>query len=173
MNSETKNLLLNYLKEASFEEILQFGKDLKSVGISLNSYNNPTPVAVSLIRVKTSEGLKLLVVKRKNAPGIGGFAFPGGYVDYLESAEKASQRETLEETGLNLDPLKFKLVKSSCSLTNNNLLFFCLYDDTLDEEDIDLNFENEEVFCLALVGFDAELVFPLHQDMLQYLKTLL
>jgi len=169
MKPETKKILLDFLKKADFDEILDFAKDLKSVGISLNSYNNPTPIAVSLIRVKTSEGLKFLVVKRKNAPGVGGLAFPGGYVDYLESAEVAACRETREETGLSLNPLKFKLIKSVCSTTNNNLLLFCLYEEVLNLETIDFEFCNEEVFCLQLADKNSSLVFPIHQDMLQLL----
>ena len=43
-------------------------------------------------------GRGVLLVRRKNPPF--GWALPGGFIDYGESAEQAAVRETLEETGL-------------------------------------------------------------------------
>ncbi len=42
----------------------------------------------------------ILLIKRKNEPFRGKFAFPGGFVDYGEDPEKAVLRELKEETNL-------------------------------------------------------------------------
>lgn len=45
-----------------------------------------------------SEGQGILLIERRNPPH--GWALPGGFIDYGESAERAAVREALEETGL-------------------------------------------------------------------------
>lgn len=56
---------------------------------------NPFPtVDVVLYR----EGRGVLLIERRNPPH--GWALPGGFIDYGESAEQAAVREALEETGL-------------------------------------------------------------------------
>ena len=47
---------------------------------------------------------KLLLVKRKNDPFKGYFAFPGGTVSLGENVEDAIRSETLEETNLKVAP---------------------------------------------------------------------
>jgi len=47
--------------------------------------------------------LKVLLVKRKYAPGVGQWAIPGGFVREDESLEEAAMRELNEETGLSKD----------------------------------------------------------------------
>jgi 8-oxo-dGTP diphosphatase len=43
---------------------------------------------------------RLLLIKRRNLPFKGKWAFPGGFVEYGEKTEDAVIREVLEETGL-------------------------------------------------------------------------
>lgn len=43
---------------------------------------------------------RVLMVKRSNDPGKGGWALPAGFVDYDEDPQRAAEREALEETGL-------------------------------------------------------------------------
>lgn len=59
-------------------------------------YKNPYP-AVDVI-IEVPEGVVL--VKRKNPPF--GWALPGGFINYGESAEVAAAREALEEVGLKI-----------------------------------------------------------------------
>ena len=64
------------------------------------TYRNPIPTTDVIIR--TERGVVL--IKRKNPPH--GWAIPGGFVDYGESAERAAVREAREETGLAVENLK-------------------------------------------------------------------
>lgn len=62
-------------------------------------YKNPFPTAD--IIVETGSGIVL--IKRKNPPY--GWAIPGGFIDYGESAEDAARREIREETGIEITGL--------------------------------------------------------------------
>ncbi len=61
---------------------------------------NPIPT-VDII-IETDSGIVL--IKRKNPPY--GWAIPGGFIDYGESAEQAAIREAKEETNLDIMDLK-------------------------------------------------------------------
>jgi ADP-ribose pyrophosphatase YjhB (NUDIX family) len=54
-------------------------------------------VAVTLLA--TDPAGRLLVIRRGIAPGRGGWAFPGGYVDDIEDPAASAAREYREETG--------------------------------------------------------------------------
>lgn len=60
-------------------------------------YRNPFP-CVDIVIYEPACGIVL--IKRKNPPL--GWALPGGFIDYGESAENAARREALEETGLDV-----------------------------------------------------------------------
>lgn len=61
------------------------------------SYNNPIPVAATMIF--NSDFSKVLVGKRSIEPRVGGDALIGGYTDEGETPEMAIRREVGEETG--------------------------------------------------------------------------
>ncbi len=61
---------------------------------------NPIPTVDIIIEI---EG-QIVLIRRKNPPH--GWAIPGGYIDYGESAEDAARREAKEETGLDLVDLR-------------------------------------------------------------------
>ncbi|HEC78621.1 MAG TPA: NUDIX hydrolase [candidate division WOR-3 bacterium] len=63
-------------------------------------YRNPIPT-VDII-IESADGV--ILIKRKNPPY--GWAIPGGFIDYGESAEEAARREAREETGLEIKELK-------------------------------------------------------------------
>lgn len=62
----------------------------------------PRP-AVSAVIVEQG---RVLLIRRGHDPGAGWLTFPGGKVEWGETAEQALIREVLEETGLQVQPLK-------------------------------------------------------------------
>jgi len=69
------------------------------------NYNSPKPVVVLVLRALTPTGdAGVIVVRRGIQPGKGGWAFPGGYVDYQEDWADAAIREAKEELGIDIDP---------------------------------------------------------------------
>src|SRR5579872_2727870 len=50
---------------------------------------------------------KVLLGKRKGSHGAGEYAWPGGHMEYMESFEDCAKRETLEETGLEIQNIRF------------------------------------------------------------------
>ncbi len=57
---------------------------------------NPLPTVDIIIEINE----KIVLIKRRNPPY--GWALPGGFIDYGESAEHAALREAKEETGLDV-----------------------------------------------------------------------
>jgi len=68
-------------------------------GTQIERFKNPYPTADVIVNV----GGKVVLVNRKNVPH--GWAIPGGFIDYGESAEHAAAREIREETGLEITNL--------------------------------------------------------------------
>jgi ADP-ribose pyrophosphatase YjhB (NUDIX family) len=69
-------------------------------GAAVRVYRNPIPTTDVIIRV----GKGIVLIKRKNPPF--GWAIPGGFIDYGESAESAAIREAREETCLDIGDLR-------------------------------------------------------------------
>lgn len=61
---------------------------------------NPVPTVDIIIEIAG----KIVLIKRRNPPF--GWAIPGGFIDYGESAEDAARREVKEETGLDIVNLR-------------------------------------------------------------------
>lgn len=64
------------------------------------AHRNPLPTVDIIIETAG----KIVLIKRKNPPH--GWALPGGFIDYGESAEDAARREAREETGLEITDLR-------------------------------------------------------------------
>ncbi len=86
----------------------ELGQDLESFleEYDTNKYENPS-VTADMIVIQhpkefhtVEEGLKVLMVKRRNHPSIGYWALPGGFVNIREDIDLAAKRELLEETGV-------------------------------------------------------------------------
>ena len=69
-------------------------------GREITLYRNPIPTTDIIIMIDNA----IVLIKRKNPPE--GWALPGGFIDYGESAEAAAKREALEETSLDVTDLK-------------------------------------------------------------------
>ncbi|MFN2260875.1 MAG: NUDIX domain-containing protein [Psychroflexus sp.] len=74
----------------------------------MNQYIKIT--ADAIVFHKNEDEIKLLLIKRKNPPDQGCFAFPGGFVDNQELVIHACQRELEEETGLSIDLEAFQFI---------------------------------------------------------------
>ena len=72
------------------------------------SYNNEIKLAVDAVvfGYSKTEGVSVLLIKRKYPPYKGQWALPGGFVLQKESLEEAVQRELLEETGVKVSYLE-------------------------------------------------------------------
>lgn len=75
-------------------------------------YKNPCSTA-DIIVIRThgelkciEEGLKVLMIKRRNHPSIGFYALPGGFVELEEDLIDAAKRELTEETSLKDIPIE-------------------------------------------------------------------
>lgn len=65
-------------------------------------WNNPIPTVDALIEIYDKNEYKgIVLIDRKNYPY--GWAIPGGFMDYGESAETTAVREAQEETGLQVE----------------------------------------------------------------------
>lgn len=71
------------------------------------TYQHPHPAVTAdcLVFARTEEGMKLLLIQRKNEPCKGKWAFPGGFMDIDETTIDAARRELKEETGLEVGEL--------------------------------------------------------------------
>jgi len=69
-------------------------------GHEIKMYRNPIPTIDIIIRNDAG----VILIKRKNPPL--GWALPGGFIDYGETAESAAKREAKEETGLDISDLE-------------------------------------------------------------------
>jgi len=64
-------------------------------------YTNPFPTVDIIIEIHSKNNFEgIVLIERKNRPY--GWAIPGGFIDYGESAENAAIREAKEETNLDV-----------------------------------------------------------------------
>lgn len=63
-------------------------------------YPRPAMTADSIVFTWNGEKLAVLLIKRKNPPYRGAWAFPGGFMEMSETAEACAFRELKEETGI-------------------------------------------------------------------------
>ena len=95
----------------AFSLYIRVAMELKTTcpacGAPVHTYRNPFPTT----DVVVLRGGRVLLIRRRNPPE--GWALPGGFVDYGESAEAAATRELKEETGLEVVTLRLLGVYSA------------------------------------------------------------
>lgn len=70
------------------------------------TYKYPRPAVTADCVVITNEAEpKVLLIKRRNPPFKGSWAFPGGFMDMDETAEQCAIRELEEEAGLKIEDI--------------------------------------------------------------------
>ncbi len=70
-------------------------------------HENSASVGVSVL---VKNGDRILLEKRQHSHGAGTWGPPGGYIRYGETLEEAAARETMEETGLEISNIKFRVI---------------------------------------------------------------
>lgn len=68
-------------------------------------YPHPAITADCIVFARNGEDTKVLLIKRKNAPCKGYWAFPGGFMNIDETTEETAKRELEEETGLKVNDI--------------------------------------------------------------------
>jgi 8-oxo-dGTP diphosphatase len=68
-------------------------------------HEQPRPL-VGICVVVVRQG-KILLGKRRGSHGAGEYATPGGHLEHLESFAQCTALEVMEETGLQIGPLRF------------------------------------------------------------------
>jgi 8-oxo-dGTP pyrophosphatase MutT (NUDIX family) len=125
------------------------------------SYNNPVPAALAVVRVRRTDGsLALLGIVRKLTPA-GGTAFPGGYIDEMETARMAAARELWEETRLVTDASQWRLLDDRISV-QNRLLVFCEFMFEIPEDLLAEFLPTKEASAVLCLTLDSEICFPNH-----------
>ncbi|KWU17851.1 NUDIX domain-containing protein [Burkholderia cenocepacia] len=127
------------------------------------SWNNPIPVAVCLVPVIDGGRRFLLGMIRATAPGFGGLAYPGGYMEELEDAPVTASRELKEETTLDLPASVWRTAYTRIT-ENNRLLIFLVSTESITGEQVRGLPATKEASGYRLVEDGTEFVFPLHQQ---------
>lgn len=65
------------------------------------TFRNPTPTVDLIVELVDQPHRPIILIQRRNPPL--GWALPGGFIDYGESAEAAAKREAQEEISLSVE----------------------------------------------------------------------
>ena len=101
----------NYVPPAVFDYLLKFKtfKEYKNLQEEYNyiakvkrEWDTPFPSVFVTVDALVIQSGHILLIRRKNAPGKGLWAMPGGYIDVNETLEDSMLRELKEETKIHL-----------------------------------------------------------------------
>ena len=81
------------------------------------------------VGVMVLKGDQVLLGIRKKNPGAGEYAFAGGHLEHLESFEACAKREVMEETGLEIENVRFLRVKNMIEYAPRHYLHIALVAD--------------------------------------------
>ncbi|HZG06738.1 MAG TPA: NUDIX domain-containing protein [Streptomyces sp.] len=134
-------------------------------GCGETSWANPLPVAVALQPVVTEAGTRgLVVVRRDIEPQRGRLALPGGYMETGETWQQAAVRELKEETGLDADAERVRLLDARS--TPVTLLLFALLPDR-DARTLPPSSATAEATEWFVLDEAVELAFPAHTEVMR------
>lgn len=98
-SNEVSELRIVFPSPKGFRKAIQNIEPVMT-NLSSKTFKNPYPAADVIIK----SGKGVVLIRRKNFPS--GWAIPGGFINYGETAEQAAIRESREETGLDIENLK-------------------------------------------------------------------
>jgi ADP-ribose pyrophosphatase YjhB (NUDIX family) len=133
------------------------------------SYKNPIPVVVGLIRVFqkiTGAPCGWLVEQRGIEPKKGEWALPGGYINFGEDWKEGLCRELIEEVGLVTKPEDFELFEIVNVPATGNMLIFGYHKRGVYIDEVKFEI-NHEVLAIKfpILPSHQELCFPSHNEM--------
>ena len=133
-----------------------------------DTFSNPSPVVVAIIRVWDNNRIGVLVQRRAIEPQKGGWAFSGGYMENRETWQAATAREVFEEIGLETQPDAYNLMEIITAPTSGNLLIFSRLSVVIPEGQIKF-VPNHEVSEIKIVHRSnlIDLAFPSHTEFLR------
>jgi NADH pyrophosphatase NudC (nudix superfamily) len=143
-----------------YQQVAVFPRVCTNDACKREVYDSPNVVAVGIIPM--GDGI-LGGVRGIPGYGYGKRAFLGGFVEKGESIEEACAREAFEETGIQLDPQRFKQFYSAPT-PGGQILSFCLYNEVIDESLLDTAVLCDETLEVVKLNFSDDLAFPLHND---------
>ena len=126
------------------------------------TWRNPTPVAVLLIPIETSKGLRLVGIRRQNTVKSGFISPPGGFVTLGESWQEAAARETKEETNIDIDPKRISPFDVRSTPDGVILIFGCVASIAL--RDLPAFVPNHEASERVCIAKSTRLAFPIHKS---------
>src|SRR5437016_2347973 len=86
------------------------------------TFANPIPVVVALLKVRSVGKTGYLLVRRGEEPKKGGLCFAGGHLELGEQWREGLSRELMEETGIKIPTNEIKLVKVVSSSSGHLLI---------------------------------------------------
>lgn len=77
--------------------------------MQVNGTEQYPKVGIGVMIIKNG---KVLLGKRRGSHGEGEYAWPGGHLEYMESIVECARREVREETGMEIDNIRFQCLKN-------------------------------------------------------------
>ena len=136
--------------------------------------NKPALTSDVVVVEITEDVCRVLLVKRKNPPYAGLWAFPGGFVEENETLEDAAKRELYEETSLLCESLKLIDVFSDPNRDPRERVVTCVYLCVIKERaKVEAGSDANEALWfdidkLPKLAFDHEKIFDQALAMLRY-----